>query len=58
LNYEQYLALQNQLVSLLETIDVLTDEEELSSLKAGMDDLKSNRTRSIAEIRATLKKRT
>jgi PHD/YefM family antitoxin component YafN of YafNO toxin-antitoxin module len=57
LNYEQYLIMQNQLVSLLETIDVLTNEEELSSLKAGMDDLDSNRTKNIAEIRATLKKR-
>ena len=56
LNYENYLIMQNQLLSLLETIDVLANEEEVSSLKAGMDDLASGRTKSISAIRAVLHK--
>ena len=54
LNYEQYLLMQNQLFSLLETIDVLTNHSEVEALKSGMDDLEAGRTKSIAEIRAAL----
>jgi PHD/YefM family antitoxin component YafN of YafNO toxin-antitoxin module len=56
LNYEQYLIMQNQLMSLLETIEVLTNEEEVSLLKTGMEDFVAGRTRNIGAIRATLKK--
>jgi PHD/YefM family antitoxin component YafN of YafNO toxin-antitoxin module len=56
LNYEQYLIMQNQLFSLLETIDLLTNEDEFASLKAGLEDLSAGRTKSIAAIRASLKK--
>jgi hypothetical protein len=57
LNYEQYLIMQNQLISLLDTIDVLANEEELSSLKAGLDDMVSGRVKSITAIRAALNKK-
>lgn len=56
LNYEQYLIMQNQLFSLLETIDLLTNEDEFASLKAGLEDLSAGRTKNIAAIRASLKK--
>ena len=57
LNYERFLTMQNQLISLLETIDLLVNEKELSSLKTGMEDLEAGRIRSIAEIRSSLKKK-
>jgi PHD/YefM family antitoxin component YafN of YafNO toxin-antitoxin module len=57
LNYEQYLIMQNQLVSLLETIEVLTNPVELKALKSGLADIEAGRTKSIKEIRAGLKRR-
>jgi PHD/YefM family antitoxin component YafN of YafNO toxin-antitoxin module len=57
LNYEQYLIMQNQLISLLETIDVLTNEEETTAIKAGLEDIAQGRVKNIAEIRASLKKK-
>ncbi len=57
LSYEQYLLMQNKLFSLLETIEVLSNEEDIETLKAGFEDLKAGRTRSIAEIRASLNKK-
>jgi len=57
LNYEQYLIMQNKLVSLLETIDVLTNKAEFDALKSGLGDLDEGRMRSIAEIRAGLSKK-
>lgn len=57
LNYEQYLIMQKQLISLLETIDVLANQEEVDALKAGLGDLEEGRTKSIAEIRSSLSKR-
>ena len=57
LNYEQFLIMQNQLLSLLATIDTLANEEEVSALKAGLGDWQAGRTRRIGEIRAELKKK-
>ena len=56
LNYEKFLIMQNQLISLLETIDVLSNEAEVSSLKSGFEDMGAGRVKSIAQIRASLKK--
>jgi PHD/YefM family antitoxin component YafN of YafNO toxin-antitoxin module len=57
LNYEKYLIMQNQLISLLETIDVLSNQAEVAALKSGLEDMEAGRVRSIGEIRASLKKR-
>ncbi len=57
LDYEQFLYIQSRLRSLLETIDLLTNENEVASLKGGLNDLKAGRTKSILEIRASLKKK-
>jgi hypothetical protein len=55
--YEKYLILQNQLDSLMATIEVLTDQEESGALVAGLNDLKAGRTKSLAEVKASLKKK-
>ena len=57
LNYEQYLIMQDRLVSLLETIEVLSTNEDMDALKAAFADLNAGRTRSIADIRSGLKGR-
>lgn len=55
LKYENYLILQNQLDSLMATIEVLTSE--MGDLKAGVDDLNAGRTKAISEVMASLKKK-
>jgi hypothetical protein len=55
LKYENYLILQNQLDSLMATIEVLTGE--LEELKAGIEDLNAGRTKPISEVMASLKKK-
>lgn len=57
LNYEQFLIMQNQLFSLLETIDVLANQAEVEALRAGLADFQEGRTTSIADIRAALNKK-
>lgn len=51
LNYRQFLNMQNQLRAVLETIDLLTDEEEASALRAGLAAAASGRTKSLDRIK-------
>jgi len=55
LKYENYLILQNQLDSLMATIEVLTSESD--DLRAGLEDLRSGRTKPLSEVMASLKKK-
>jgi hypothetical protein len=57
LSYDQFLTLQKRLQSVLETMEVLMDEEECSLLVAGLADMKAGRTRPLSAIRAALNKR-
>ena len=53
--YEQFLIMQNQLKSLVETIELLSNQDEMRALVAGLEDLKAGRTKSISEIKSSLK---
>lgn len=57
LNYKQFLIMQNQLFSLLETIELLASEQEVASLVSGLRDWKAGRTRPLSEIRESLRKK-
>ena len=57
LGYEQFLIMQRQLQKLLDTLDLLTSDEERSLLDAGIEDLKAGRMKSVSEIRVSLKKK-
>ncbi len=57
LKYEQFLIMQNQLQSLLDTLELVMNDEERTALLKGLDDLEAGRTRNISEIRESLKKR-
>ena len=57
LRYEQYLIMQNKLNSLMETIELLTDQNETKGLVDGLGDLKANRTKSISKIKSSLKRK-
>jgi len=55
LTYERFLIMQDQLFSVINTLDALANQSEVEGIIAGLKDVKEGRTRSIAEIRADLK---
>jgi hypothetical protein len=59
LKYEQFLSMQNQLKSLLETIELLTDKEEMKSLSVGLQELAAGKTKPMPNLKLlhTKKKR-
>lgn len=54
LAYEQFLRMQQKIEQLLETLELLSDHEERALLVAGLEDLKSGRTKRFSEIRRSL----
>lgn len=54
LTYRKFMEMQDQILSLLNTIDLSLEKSELAGLAAGLDDLKAGRVRSLAEIKADL----
>lgn len=56
LTYGQFLEMQKQLQSIAATIEVLTDEDERAALVAGVKSIEAGKVRSLASIRADLKK--
>ena len=57
LTYEQYLIIQQQLRSIVDTIEVLTDESESAALNAGLKDVRAGRITPLSEIRAALNRK-
>lgn len=55
LKYEEFLIMQDQLISVLDTIAALGDREEMAGILAGFKEMEAGKTKSIAEIRAALK---
>jgi len=56
LKYEEFLAMQKELLALLETQSVLSDQEEVEDIVAGMDDVKKGKTKNVYEVRRSLEK--
>lgn len=56
LSYEKYLVIQRQLMAVLNTIEVLSDETERNGLVAAFEDIRAGRVRSLAKIEAELEK--
>jgi len=54
LSYEKYLIIQQQLMAVYNTVELLMDETERKGLLAGFADLRAGRVRSLAEIEAEL----
>jgi PHD/YefM family antitoxin component YafN of YafNO toxin-antitoxin module len=57
LTYEKYLVLQDKLDSLMRTIYVLSNPGESASLRSGIEDVNSGRTRDLHEVKAGLNKK-
>lgn len=55
LSYEQYLIIQDQLRSVMETLEVFASAFETEKLIAGIKDLSEGRTRDLEQIRNDLK---
>jgi PHD/YefM family antitoxin component YafN of YafNO toxin-antitoxin module len=58
LKYEEFLTMQKQLMCVMDTISIMTDEAEVGGIMSGMAEMEAGKTKSIAEIRASLKKST
>jgi hypothetical protein len=56
LSYEQFLIIQQQLMSVLNTIEILSDKTEHDSLVKAFEDIQAGRVRSFDEIDAELNK--
>ena len=52
--YERLLSLQRKNRSLAATIEVLSDEDEMRGLLAGIKDVREGRTHKLSEIRKSL----
>lgn len=57
LRYEQFLVMQNELESLLETIYTLTNDQDFPGLIEGVKDMNEGRTKSFSDIKASLKRK-
>jgi PHD/YefM family antitoxin component YafN of YafNO toxin-antitoxin module len=57
LTYDKFMAMQEELNAVARTVEMLSDKAELAALKAGMEDTKAKRVRSLDEIDADLKKK-
>ena len=55
--YEKYLILQNELESLMATVELLTNKEETAALLAGLKDFQAGRTKPLSKIKASLGRR-
>lgn len=57
LKYEAYIAMQQQLIAVLETQAVLSDQDAVASIRSGRADVKSGNTRSIEDVRRSVGKK-
>jgi PHD/YefM family antitoxin component YafN of YafNO toxin-antitoxin module len=58
LKYEQFLIMQNELDSLLQTIYVLMSQGERAEIAKGIEQFKAGQGKNVDEIRAALKTKT
>jgi PHD/YefM family antitoxin component YafN of YafNO toxin-antitoxin module len=57
LSYEQYLIIQDQLQSVMDTVEVLANPSEMEMLISGFEDARKGQTRDLEEIRSSLKEK-
>jgi len=58
LTYDQFLLMQRQLQGVLETVELLTDEDERVALLDGLAAIRAGKSRPLSEIRAALEEKT
>ena len=55
LSYDQFLVMQKQLITLIQTIEMLKNEKELQSVAEGLEAASQGQLESLSSIRASLK---
>jgi PHD/YefM family antitoxin component YafN of YafNO toxin-antitoxin module len=56
LTYDKYLAMQDELLAVARTVEMLSDPGEAAAFKAGLEDMRAGRVRTLDEIDEELKK--
>jgi hypothetical protein len=57
LSYEKYLAIQNEMLGVVNTMELMSEKSELQGILAGLQDVSEDRTNSFAEIKARLRRK-
>jgi|SRR5580693_975221 PHD/YefM family antitoxin component YafN of YafNO toxin-antitoxin module len=57
LTYEKFLSMQRELMSVINTLELLTESKELAGVLAGIKEMKAGRVRSLADIEADFEKK-
>jgi PHD/YefM family antitoxin component YafN of YafNO toxin-antitoxin module len=55
LKYEEFLIMQDQLISVIDTIAALSERDEFDGIVTGWKEMEAGKTKSISDIRAALK---
>jgi predicted transcriptional regulator len=53
-SYRTFMEMQQQLLSVLNTVDLLLEEKELAGVRAGIEDLRAGRLSSLSDVEAEL----
>jgi PHD/YefM family antitoxin component YafN of YafNO toxin-antitoxin module len=56
LTYDKFLAMQEELLAVARTVEMLSDTAELAALKTAVTDLRTGRVQSLAEVDTELEK--
>src|SRR5579859_2770181 len=56
LTYEKFLIMQQKLMSVMNTLDLLTESKEIDGVLAGIQEMNAGQARSLADIEADLEK--
>src|SRR6266436_178626 len=54
LTYEKFLIMQQKLMSVMNTLELLTESKELAGVLAGIEEMKDGQARPLADIEAEL----
>ena len=53
-SYQQFLGMQKELVSLIQTVEMLKSEQEMADLNSGLEDANQGRTEPLSTIKKEL----
>jgi PHD/YefM family antitoxin component YafN of YafNO toxin-antitoxin module len=57
LTYEKFLSMQRELMSVINTLELLTESKELTGVLAGIEEMRAGRARPLEDIEAELEKK-
>jgi hypothetical protein len=57
LTYKKFLNMQRELLSVINTLELLTESTELAGVLAGIEEMQAGRARPLADIEADLEKK-